>query len=237
MSRGFKHTYRTSIPQIKALIRDTPPTSLIFQVIRDYKKRHTQAKLRSSGLLLLQKLFDESMQTNVWLFAAFGTLLGIIREGGIISHDYDLDTAFIYRGQSDWNKIDEIFNKAGFHFLKEFSYQGITTERTYTLNGISIDVFAFIPYQSNQFRAYLYYRDKTRSYANHEFSVAYVDFPDPGQLIRRTVQDDIVLIVPSEYETLLQVTYGSAWAVPDPGYNHFDYWKPIDRASGISTIL
>ena len=50
MSRGFKHTYRTSIPQIKALIRDTPPTSLIFQVIRDYKKRHTQAKLRSSGL-------------------------------------------------------------------------------------------------------------------------------------------------------------------------------------------
>jgi len=93
------------------------------------------------ALLDIQKVFAQLERP---FFLAFGTALGAIREGGLLSHDQDLDIGFWRDGDS--NRVAEAFLAEGFT-LTEYNMSdtllddGLSRIPLRHPNGIYIDAF------------------------------------------------------------------------------------------------
>ena len=76
---------------------------------------------------------------------AFGTLLGAVREGRFLRHDYDLDFGVELDTNEDWAKLTACMEAAGFTILRQFSLRGTITEQAYDADGFTFDIFGFMP--------------------------------------------------------------------------------------------
>ncbi|EAK0440352.1 hypothetical protein YZ16_07495 [Campylobacter lari] len=82
----------------------------------------------------IKKIFDNS---NIDFFLVSGTFLGCIREGGFISHDYDIDIGI---WSEDYN--DEIKNKIlKYGVFMQYDLDWIGGLKLKHINGVKIDVF------------------------------------------------------------------------------------------------
>jgi phosphorylcholine metabolism protein LicD len=90
-----------------------------------------------------------SIQVFHWL--EFGTLLGVIRDGRLISHDTDIDFGVFLNDYSD--EIRSAFVKAGFRLVHRIEIEAgkYGLEESYELNGVKVDLFYFTKTNSGMY--------------------------------------------------------------------------------------
>ena len=178
---------------------------------------------RKNGIRILSE-FDKVMNDNGIKYTVFaGTLLGAVREKGLLKHDIDIDTAIF---NSDWSpKIRDILQDAGFEFLHTFLVEdGLKgREETYVKEGINIDVF-YIYEDSDSKTYYCDYHGfdgmsirktmKTKGYVG----VRKLTIPYSRNIIRVPFENIEVNITENPHEWL-RGRYGDDYMIPNPQFH------------------
>jgi len=136
---------------------------------------------------------------GIEFFLKGGVLLGCVREGKILEHDYDIDVGVDER--FDRNSIESALFGAGKFYQREND-----NDRTIYItheNGVHVDVFIHYLEQGcyKNRGMYLTWRNK------------------PFRLVERNFLEDTYLI-PDDFDTYLSETYGD-WRSPAPHYNTY----------------
>ena len=155
------------------------------------------------------EVLASELDVHCWL--AFGSLLGAAREGGVIGHDSDVDLAYLSHQETvvglnrEMFDITRVLRRAGLRVLNK-SGSFVTVLFDAPDGGVgSIDVYSCF-YLSGQL---------------HE--TATIRTPVPREAIEPlgTLEfEGRELPVPADPDTMLEVSYGPGWRVPDPSFAH-----------------
>lgn len=150
----------------------------------------------------------ESILSNnrIFLQVAYGTLLGFIREGDLLSHDDDFDVIYDSGASSEEEamahreELKRILNSTGYSVWDAGRYN-LHVKR----NGVTLDLF---PMWVSGTEAYI-----MRKYGHYEPLSARNLFPSG-----RLRVDDFEINVPARAEDVLAWRYGQSWLTPDPTF-------------------
>lgn len=181
-------------------------------------------KKRESFLQNGKSVFKDFVDTVYWstgkhCWLCYGTLLGFIRENGIIEHDFDFDVGLFYDDYSDI--LPTALKNAGFVLKHQFKalngYRAF--EQTYEKSGVSIDVF-FHDQDNYKIWAHVFYRESIDDLQEGLYRIRKLDYPK-ATFVKKIFLDAEVLI-PENSEEYLEEIYGKNWKIPDP---HYDWRK------------
>lgn len=145
-------------------------------------------------------------------YAVSGTLLGIVREGGLIGHDDDLDLAVVLTSgdaraaAEEWNDLRQRWAADGL-LDDELAWDTYVHVRARSDSGVTIDLF---PSWVEAGRAYVWPHTPGTVAAEDLLPLAGVSMGG------RTIT------VPRRAEPLLESNYGPRWRTPDPSWR-FDW--------------
>lgn len=110
---------------------------LDWMAVRQNKK--SRALLQAKGVEICSKVHKVLTAAGIRYFADHGTLLGLIRENGMIAHDTDID--FSIPPDQSVQATYAALSKEGFSLVHGFSISGEVQEITVAYGGITIDFF------------------------------------------------------------------------------------------------
>ena len=90
-----------------------------------------QFKLHIHGKDFLRDFMEESSRLNMRPFLIWGTLLGFIREGGFLAHDYDIDCAVFLEDYKKKDALIRAMERRGYRIRHDvpFSFSFETSDR------------------------------------------------------------------------------------------------------------
>ena len=212
--------------------------SLLLPIYGRYARHRRNLLFRRNGINVLHQ-FDEIMLSHKIHYTVYaGTLLGAVREGGLLKHDMDLDTMMFYDNYNE--SIKNVLAIHGFKLLHTFLADDgrVGREDTYIKDGVTIDVF------------YAYSDDKCPTYQcdfhgspgtlNNDDSmkkkgyvcVRRLEFP-VSKGIRRVKFENIEVNIPSNAEEWLKYRYGDDYMIPNPNFQdkgdnpHIHEWEDV----------
>jgi hypothetical protein len=163
---------------------------------------YRQRLIKRYGFEVLKLVDETAREHNIPYYVAFGTLLGIIREGGFIKHDRDMDLTVLPSDSSLLPFIKGLISKG---FVFELAYL-IDNERFYEFRvrykEISIDFF--LPQENGSFLVFF-------------ISQNIITYPKPS--IDRLPVKYFSINIPSNINDHLEWCYGENWKVPDKQWN------------------
>jgi hypothetical protein len=177
----------------------------------------------------IEQVLDAIRDAGVEAFLAYGTLLGAVRQGGLIGHDSDADLGYVSRHSHPVDVMLESFRLQ--RHLGDLGYE------TYRYSGIAfkvdvieadgfrrgLDVFGgFIAEPVGDRPPMLYLMGEIGA----PFDLDWIYPLTTATLEGRTFP------VPGRPEKLLEVTYGSGWRVPDPAYKFHTARPTVLRLNG-----
>ena len=110
---------------------------LDWMAVRQNKK--CRALLQAKGFKICSKIHEALTAAGIGYFADHGTLLGLIRENGMIAHDTDMD--FSIPTDQSVQAVYAALSKEGFSLVHGFALHGEVQEITVAYGGITIDFF------------------------------------------------------------------------------------------------
>lgn len=159
-------------------------------------------------------------------FVVSGTLLGLVRDGGLIGHDDDVDLAVLL-GSSDeaavaeeWNAFRVRLGEAGL-LDPDFDNFGKHHCKVLVHGGVGVDLF---PAWLADGRVFVW------PHTHGELAVA-----DLLPLDLREVAGSVVAL-PRRPEPMLELNYGPDWRSPDPTYR-FDWAAAKERFASFLMLL
>lgn len=133
--------------RIYLLVRQMTICQGLLKKIIHLKRRMDQRKalrlMRMNGLEVCERIFRALSEKGICHWADHGTMLGIIRENGLISHDLDVDYSVPH--DVDLADVYRALSKRGFSLLRGFAIQGEVVEITMSWEGVSVDFFKCHP--------------------------------------------------------------------------------------------
>lgn len=207
---------------VKKMLKSSSVGRLVYEPIhklyRLYSVPHRRRMLRKHGKEVLVHLAEVIERHKLPVFAAYGTLLGFVREGGFLSHDDDIDLG-VLPGEWTPRKMLKVLleEEEGFTFMFAFSYNGKVTEFKLQYDGVPIDFF-------------FYEDDGAKFFAGSYHFYPDVKYPAPNaNSAQRVVEPRIVGLdkinvygiefpVPANVEYVLEKLYGN-WRVPDKNWD------------------
>lgn len=230
-SQGLYWIYRT-------LRRKVMSSNPLFRRIRDMRSNFLKSSrnkaVQSGGLKTAERVVACLEQADITVFLMYGTLLGAVREHGLIAHDYDLDFGVIIDDDFSWDKVTEALKAGGFEIARSWSFSGNVTEQAYYSDGFMFDVFGLYPFggATPSLRTYVYQPPKeSKGKDVWDNVVKYFDIPYFDQ-VRLTNVGDIRLPVPVNSEDVVRTIYGPNWKVPDPNWVTGTDWEILEGAVG-----
>lgn len=156
-----------------------------------------------------QLLGDLNEHAGVPAFAAYGTLLGAVRAGRVIGHDFDADVAYFSRYDHPADMARESFSvqrslhERGWHTTRDrhCMVQAWTTDDEGVVR--HIDVFVS------------YVHRGTFTLDRWVHGPLAIDQLLP---LSEVTLEGVSLPAPADPEALLALTYGPTWTVPDPAF-------------------
>ncbi len=153
--------------------------------------------LRVHGRAFLSDFIAASGEAGMKPFLMWGTLLGHVREGGLLKHDKDLDMGIL---AIDWPKrhaLIESMQKRGYELRHTRDYK-IVFERRDRLTRMDIDVFfpwegkmvCISPMRDGSFRGAWFQHSAFKNFCNCIFLGSEVLIPDPPEPILEAVYGD-----------------------------------------------
>ena len=213
-----------------SFLRKFKKNTLVFAIysklILTPKKRKRVNAFNKNGILVLKKVIGALENSNLKYFAAFGTLLGFYRDGGIIPHDCDFDFGIIKTSDFNWDTLNDLLAKEGFEIKHYFTINNKIYETTYYNRidkNVTVDFFLFEP-DSNltKYNEYSFWRlDNVKYDTAMQASVCKAEFPYFTDLKYITIYDTRVPI-PIIAEQILEASYTTNWRIPDPNFSFQD---------------
>lgn len=193
-------------------------------------EKRRNAIFRKNALNVLS-IFHKCMEeNNLYYTLSFGTLLGAVREKGFIKHDMDIDVVMWSRDYS--NFIREALASVGFKLSHEFLVEEghLGREETYTLNGVSIDIFYI--YDNGQ----VYCCDflTPNNCPTFQISMQKFGYVTPRRLFmpfkygrHLSPFENIMLYIPDNAVEFLEFRYGKDYMIPKKNWGIKSYDKYI----------
>lgn len=176
-------------------------------------------RLHKYGYEALSRLHQLLTKNGIAYHCEAGTLLGIVRDGGFIKHDDDIDIC-VPPGKLSMCGVLRIFIDAGYAFVQCLEYEGHISEFTVRdRTGIPIDIFSCrLPANEPNKMYQMFPRwSPTRKYpnarANHLLEFEYVR-PTGTKVV--TVHG-VEAMIPENYVEVLDSEFGP-WRIPDPSF-------------------
>lgn len=214
--------------RIPLWVRDLIPFFYKYRVTRVlfrplfhiYSKRIAENRnhlFLTNGVRVLQE-FDTVMLQNSINYSVFaGTLLGAIREKGLLKHDLDLDTVMFNRDYSPKNRV--LLEEAGFKLVHAFLVDNgeKAREETYEKDGVSIDIYYI--YEDEKFPTYQcdFFEMKKTDKHNMVARVRRIEFPVSYEVVRVPFENIQVNAIANAREWL-RCRYGDDYMIPNPGF-------------------
>jgi hypothetical protein len=184
---------------------------------------HTHSE--DKGKSALFDLFEISNNLNIELFLVSGTLLGYIREGGILSHDKDCDLGILGVDQLDilLNALN-LSNK--FSILPEYYKKNETVQLPiiHLPTGTWIDIFVYHKYEDKFVTGVDIQFGYRQTFKFSQFKLTKVDF------------FNFNVYIPDNFDLNLTENFGN-WRVPDKHYiSHVESDSLIEKGTLIHFI-
>ena len=174
--------------------------------------------LRLYGKKVLAHLASIFKKYDIPAFAAYGTLLGFVREDGFLKNDDDIDIG-ILPGEWTSKRLLTLLlcEEKGFTFLFAFSYEGEVTEFKLRYGNVNIDFF-FYEDDGEKFYAGSYHYLPDVEYPSLNANSAQRVYEPRIESLSKIKVYGIDFPVPSSAEHVLECLYGN-WRVPDANWN------------------
>jgi len=172
-----------------------------LQIVR-YGEREQQIKedWTRQALTSMLDLRTDLSALGLDFFLISGTLLGCVREGGILSYDKDIDVGVLTELPAE--TIRQALASSG-----RFKVRALTTDRLVQVehvNGVVIDVF--LHWREN---GVIYHEGQKTRWWNSDFELKDVEF------LGGTFK------IPSNPDQYLIENYGDSWSIPQPEFETF----------------
>ncbi len=176
-------------------------------------------RLQKHGADCLRRLHQVLTENNIQYFCNYGTLLGLVREKGFIPYDDDVDISISVNETKTPSEILKVLLSNGYRYLHGFLFEGMPREFTIIdSTGISIDVF--FPTKASLGKEYgyepLWYPNVSYPSETANTMIRYL-FISPEEIVPCKVLG-VEVMIPSNYEAILESEYGSKWDIPDSGF-------------------
>ncbi len=173
-------------------------------------------------------LVQEVLENEGYRFYfCYGSLLGIVRERGMIGHDLDIDVALDPADDFSWEHLNQVMTNAGFVLQRSFVIGDDIKERTWFYNKVGVDIF-LIEHVKNEILSPFFFRKSGTEYEHKlEQGYAQVREPEPTGITKLSIGQDnqtFEVNVPKNYEEILQANYGADWRTPNP---HWSCWQAV----------
>ena len=187
-----------------------------------FKNRSLYKNFHENALKAFLKVNSITKENKIALWPEFGTLLGIERENGFISHDMDLDFG-VFFNQVVQNTIRKEFSKNNFQLLTTTTLKSTNKliAEKYNFEGVEVDIYYFFEEDGN----YINYDLETSSGLSIEEEqgkgskvVPYKNIFTKFKLKKRFF-NDIEILFPENIEQHLTELYGESYLIPDPKWN------------------
>ena len=220
--------------KVKCMLHLFPPTNYLIKrhwekVNSGYLRNSQRRALQQNGARVADKAVGVLRSLGLNPVMVGGNLLGIVREGGFLKHDDDLDIAFVQDDDRVWGQIEEKMTEAGFEKIRQFEFQGVITEQAFEMDGLGVDLIGFIESPAGGgLRSFFYGRYWDTFYpTTQDHSVKYFDI-DPLDCVIEVPVDGYNLPIPRNAEDWLVVLYGNSWKTPDPEWETGSNWTTSD---------
>ena len=190
----------------------------IHKLYRLYSIPHRRHMLKRYGVDVLRHLSEVIDRHHLPVFAAYGTLLGFVRDQGFLPHDDDIDLG-VLPGEWTPRRLLKLLleEENGFKFLFAFSYNDRVTEFKLKYGGIPIDFFFYEDDGEKFFAGSYHYFPDVQYPSSNANSAQRVCEPRIEGLEKLRVYD-VDFNIPSNTENVLEKLYGN-WRVPDTNWN------------------
>lgn len=179
------------------------------------KKQKLKKAFNADGIKVLSMVTEALNGSDIHYFAAFGTLLGFIRDGKMIPNDYDFDFGIEETPGFTWDMLSAQLAKHGFAIDHWYEHDGKAHEMTFynKINPIvHVDFFLFTP-ENDRYAKYGYSRS-----AGADYEVFKEMLPLFHEYKIITVCGSKVP-VPINAEEVIAASYTENWKTPDPNWS------------------
>lgn len=199
---------------------------------KEDKRQHIQ----QNGMAVLNEIQTILSELGITSFADFGTCLGLVREGGLLKHDLDMDVGVIAKPE-EREKIRMALERRGFRLWRQYCYQGNAVEESYHYRDIKVDL-NFYEMTDEYSRTWLFYLKPGHKYENswtrHVVQMTY----SPIRGVKYQEFNGSMIALPEDPELLMTEKYGPTWHTPDTGWI---YWESpaavkLDEIGSFKTV-
>ena len=194
------------------------------------KKEKKRVAIQTFGLALIEYVQNVLDKHEICSFADFGTMLGLVREGKLLSHDLDVDIGVILNSPDDIQRVHIALERHGFKLWRQYAIGSRVVEESYLLNDLKVDL-NFYQIDDNSSKTWLFYKKPGFKYKQttqrHVVEMTY----SPIKEMQKISIHGYNIVIPKNAEQLLVEKYGETWRTPDKGWI---YWQspaatPLDR--------
>lgn len=222
-------TITNALKKIRVKVIGIPVLSTIGRpiyrmLVSNPELKHQKAMFRQNGLKVIED-FDKVMTGNGFrYYLYFGSLLGAVREHGLIKHDFDYDVAML---NSDFSlDIQHKLENAGFALKHEILVEEgqLGRHQNYVKDGVYIDIFwIYPPINSNPYcTGCSLPLEGTNSLAE---SITKYGGTRPVRIelpfnpeVRRVPFEHLQLPIPANADEILRICYGDDYMIPNPNW-------------------
>lgn len=213
-----------SIPGMKKILKP------FYYPYKNTVNKRRNAQMQKEAYSVMSDFDDALTSLGINYSIAFGTLLGAIREKGLIEHDLDLDTVVWIEDYSDAirNTLMSFGFKLDHVFMLDNGKKGL--EETYEKRDVSIDIFYFYPAIDKYPYTCIWSVVDGASTMNESMKkygyveAARLELPLSRET-KRIAFGPLNLPAITNYSDFLEKRYGSNYMIPDSS------WHPSDKDS------
>ena len=191
----------------------------LHALYRLYSVPHRQRLLKRYGPEVLRDLSEIFKRHQIPAFAAYGTMLGIVRDHGFIQHDDDIDIGIMPNTMTPQQLLRILLEKEhGFKVLFVFKYNDRVVEFKVEYKHIPVDFF-FFERDHDEIRFPLFFYEEGVHYpTSNANSVKILHLP-PFKGITTVSVYGCEFPVLQDTENALVALYGINWRIPDKKWN------------------